>query len=1035
MAVAGYKIYRDGTLIGETEGGEPNYIDFNLAPDTAYVYEIAAIEIGGTVSALSDPVNITTLPSSLPASWKQQSIGDVQIPSTVDFAPDGESLTISAGGSGLGGYQDGIHFVYLPLPESDAKITARVTSLSDHHVRAGLMIRDSFSASSAHGGIYAYGDNPRRISALRRTVSGNPIWFGGLYGNYYREVTFPIWVKVVKSEQYIAAYTSEDGVDWDYLNVDEFTFGSNGMVGFAVGAHSNEETQEVTFDNISVDLDLDILPPDSPENFQLLGSTATSLDFQWDSAQDNYAVLGYTIYRDGVEVGESFLPRFQDYHLDPGQSYTYTVEAMDVAGNVSDLSSPYVVETDAQSLPGPWENADIGPVATAGHAEFINESFAVWANGHDNHLRADAQHVVYKSLEGDGEIITRLAEYLPEDTIPHQAGIFIRESMAQNAPNVFLAWQSDDTARLIARSQTSGTNSQIGSTEATDGVWLRLVREGNSFAAYTGNDGYGWSLLSSTTVNMSSDAYIGFAVVGGEPEDLAEAVFEFSSITTDTSSSVPSEEDEGVDGLTQVEEVYGAAGTSVSGSWVSSGDSTYNISRRGTMEYSLSVPSDGLYVVEIEGRARNGEAIDQHYFDLNVSLDGVNLGRHTLVSKEADAGTVQALTPWLTSPDTVLQVTWENVAPNRRFQIDQVRLLRIDGPDSNDSGHPDWVEALNADFHGLDTGWETSRTSPAFIEGDARFPSRVSLSDETPVEEGVYRRWFANVPLSPEQATPLTVFYEKEALSDQTTLTWETTNVLNEETLTIRLGDSLLLEAHPFGAEPGDGSATVSIGEDDLTLVPGTPQPYLFDEAGTFEVQATWSGSDTIQATLTVNVVTADMGDDPVAWAARNRDWEIPYLPGEVSLEFDDRIGLVQEEALGEDSYRFSLITDAPRDRNVLARLGEDGPVVAKAVVQGLQIFGASQTGAFFIDQFPDGTYLVETHVYQTTVYPDVSVRLNIIVSGVSFEDGSGVKYLHEDDFDELGMATVRFIMPEGVQTSNCHRIRAYQNDTHLGNY
>ncbi len=51
------------------------------------------------------------------------------------------------------------------------------------------------------------------------------------------------------------------------------------------------------------------------------------------------------------------------------------------------------------------------------------------------------------------------------------------------------------------------------------------------------------------------------------------------------------------------------------------------------------------------------------------------------------------------------------------------------------------------------------------------------------------------------------------------------------------------------------------------------------------------------------------------------------------------------------------------------------------------------------------------------------------------FSDGSLSKTLRAADFDQAGLAEVSFLMPPGVQTSNCHIMRAYQDKTFLGEY
>ena len=48
-------------------------------------------------------------------------------------------------------------------------------------------------------------------------------------------------------------------------------------------------------------------------------------------------------------------------------------------------------------------------------------------------------------------------------------------------------------------------------------------------------------------------------------------------------------------------------------------------------------------------------------------------------------------------------------------------------------------------------------------------------------------------------------------------------------------------------------------------------------------------------------------------------------------------------------------------------------------------------------------------------------------MSGLLFDDGTIVKDLASNDLDELGAAVIRFIRPDGVSYSICHRLKAYQ--------
>ena len=59
-------------------------------------------------------------------------------------------------------------------------------------------------------------------------------------------------------------------------------------------------------------------------------------------------------------------------------------------------------------------------------------------------------------------------------------------------------------------------------------------------------------------------------------------------------------------------------------------------------------------------------------------------------------------------------------------------------------------------------------------------------------------------------------------------------------------------------------------------------------------------------------------------------------------------------------------------------------------------------------------------------------MKLEIFVAGVTFEDGTRVKWLTADDFDEYGVCRLNFIRGANVKTSVCHRTYIYQDNVLL---
>ena len=79
----------------------------------------------------------------------------------------------------------------------------------------------------------------------------------------------------------------------------------------------------------------DTTPPTAPTVFHQTGATATSLTTSWSGATDNVAVVGYHLFRDGINVGTTSVGFFTFSALLCGTTHTLAIEAFDAAGNLS----------------------------------------------------------------------------------------------------------------------------------------------------------------------------------------------------------------------------------------------------------------------------------------------------------------------------------------------------------------------------------------------------------------------------------------------------------------------------------------------------------------------------------------------------------------------------------------------------------------------------------------------------------------------------------------------------------------------------
>lgn len=89
--------------------------------------------------------------------------------------------------------------------------------------------------------------------------------------------------------------------------------------------------------------------PSVPTNLRLDRSGETSIAFTWRASNDNVAVTGYDVLRDGGLIATVAETRYSDQGLAPDTAYSYTVVAKDAAGNASAASATL----DARTLPLP----------------------------------------------------------------------------------------------------------------------------------------------------------------------------------------------------------------------------------------------------------------------------------------------------------------------------------------------------------------------------------------------------------------------------------------------------------------------------------------------------------------------------------------------------------------------------------------------------------------------------------------------------------------------------------------------------------
>jgi hypothetical protein len=294
-------------------------------------------------------------------------------------------------------------------------------------------------------------------------------------------------------------------------------------------------------------------------------------------------------------------------------------------------------------------------------------------------------------------------------------------------------------------------------------------------------------------------------------------------------------------------------------------------------------------------------------------------------------------------------------------------------------------------------------------------------------------RWYANVPLSANGPTAFTVSFENGGLQATQQVQWQATDLLQAGNLTIREGDSLLFK---MGQNQTPASVSVA-GPTNYSVSAGPNAVCGFLVAGSYTVSGTGNAGGTGQKSrgITVTVLKADLGRSPAAWMQKSRVWNCPALPPQAVVESDPRLELISLTNTSASVSNFGMKIDAQEPRYLIARLGAGGPVLGNLRVDGFRLFATTETYVDVVQQFADGSALIECGLVVSPLLQEVAVRLEILVGGVTFDDGTLVKTLTAGDFNEVGQASVRFLRPAGIQTSVCHLIEAYQDGILLGEH
>jgi len=220
-----------------------------------------------------------------------------------------------------------------------------------------------------------------------------------------------------------------------------------------------------------------------------------------------------------------------------------------------------------------------------------------------------------------------------------------------------------------------------------------------------------------------------------------------------------------------------------------------------------------------------------------------------------------------------------------------------------------------------------------------------------------------------------------------------------------------------------------------FTSIAGQSVPVQFLKVGTVVVKARVGGR--LAGSLTVRVVGVDFRG-PVACEIlfeRIKDVQASH-PELVCFSADDDLALqcsINSPISG--GQRLNLRPTNGSRPTLQARLGSDGPVIARQVIDTFSIESTVKHKIPIDAVYPDGSMLCSAKLIQVPSVPNLEVRMNCFKAGVSFVSGSVNMTINTSDFTPIPFSTTgsawfpyQMIMGAMVGGGVCHSFVVYQD-------
>ena len=185
------------------------------------------------------------------------------------------------------------------------------------------------------------------------------------------------------------------------------------------------------------------------------------------------------------------------------------------------------LQAQTESIFGIFTNhSDIGDVKIDGTISYVPDSdeYILGGSGENLWFNNDEFHFLWKTMEGDFVIYSKL-ELIGENTEPHRkAGIMIRQSLEANSPYVDAVVHGDGLTSLQYRENINGETAEM-QAEIDSADILQLERKGDLFIMKAAREGMPLEEFARYELILANSVYVGLMVCAHNEYNFQQAKF------------------------------------------------------------------------------------------------------------------------------------------------------------------------------------------------------------------------------------------------------------------------------------------------------------------------------------------------------------------------------------------------------------------------------------------------------------------------------------------------------------------------------